>query len=49
MIQKRLVDPLAMAILEGRFVAGDTVKVDAADGEIVLERAPAPTEAAAAA
>ena len=24
-IQKRLVDPLALAILEGRFVAGDTV------------------------
>jgi ATP-dependent Clp protease ATP-binding subunit ClpB len=44
-IQKRLVDPLAMAILEGRFVAGDTVKVDAAEGELVLE----PAEAAAAA
>jgi ATP-dependent Clp protease ATP-binding subunit ClpB len=40
-IQKRLVDPLAMAILEGRFVAGDTVVVDASDGEIVLERAEA--------
>ncbi|MGP0049727.1 MAG: ATP-dependent chaperone ClpB, partial [Solirubrobacteraceae bacterium] len=31
-IQKRLVDPLAMAILEGRFVAGDRVRVDAGDG-----------------
>jgi ATP-dependent Clp protease ATP-binding subunit ClpB len=40
-IQKRLVDPLAMAILEGRFADGDTVQVDAADGEIVLERAEA--------
>ena len=40
-IQKRLVDPLALAILEGRFVAGDTVAVDAADGELTLERAPA--------
>jgi ATP-dependent Clp protease ATP-binding subunit ClpB len=40
-IQKRLVDPLAMAILEGKFVPGDTVKVDAVDGQIVLERAPA--------
>ena len=39
MIQKRLVDPLALAILEGRFVAGDTVTVDAAEGELVLERA----------
>ncbi len=40
-IQKRLVDPLALAILEGRFVPGDTVKVDAVDGELVLERAEA--------
>jgi ATP-dependent Clp protease ATP-binding subunit ClpB len=38
-IQKRLVDPLALAILEGRFTAGDTVRVDAADGELVFERA----------
>ncbi|MFZ0385486.1 MAG: AAA family ATPase [Solirubrobacteraceae bacterium] len=38
-IQKRLVDPLALAILEGRFTAGDTVIVDAADGELTLERA----------
>ncbi len=41
-IQKRLVDPLALAILEGRFVPGDTVRVDAAEGELVLERAGAP-------
>ncbi len=41
-IQKRLVDPLALAILEGRFQPGDAVRVDAADGEIVLERAEAP-------
>jgi ATP-dependent Clp protease ATP-binding subunit ClpB len=39
-IQKRLVDALALAILEGRFVAGDTVRVDAAGGELVLERLP---------
>ncbi len=38
-IQKRLVDPLALAILEGRFAPGDTVRVDAVDGELVLERA----------
>jgi ATP-dependent Clp protease ATP-binding subunit ClpB len=37
-IQKRLVDPLALAILEGRFVPGDTVRVDAREGELVLER-----------
>jgi ATP-dependent Clp protease ATP-binding subunit ClpB len=38
-IQKRLVDPLALAILEGQFKAGDTVQVDASDGELVLTRA----------
>jgi ATP-dependent Clp protease ATP-binding subunit ClpB len=43
-IQKRLVDPLALAILEGRFVPGDTVEVDARDGEIVLERAAVPAQ-----
>jgi ATP-dependent Clp protease ATP-binding subunit ClpB len=45
-IQKRLVDPLALAILEGRFVEGDTVKVDAADGDLVLDRAEATAAAA---
>ena len=40
-IQKRLVDPLALAILEGRFVPGDTVRVEAVEGELVLERADA--------
>jgi ATP-dependent Clp protease ATP-binding subunit ClpB len=45
-IQKRLIDPLALAILEGRFVPGDTVRVDAANGELVLERATAPAVAA---
>jgi ATP-dependent Clp protease ATP-binding subunit ClpB len=45
-IQKRLVDPLALAILEGRFVAGDTVRVDAADGELILEKAAATAAAA---
>ena len=45
-IQKRLVDPLALAILEGRFSTGDTVRVDAAEGELVLERAEAVAAAA---
>jgi ATP-dependent Clp protease ATP-binding subunit ClpB len=45
-IQKRLVDQLALAILEGRFAAGDTVTVDAADGELVLERTQAAATAA---
>ena len=46
-IQKRLVDPLALAILEGRFAAGDTVNVDALQGELILERAGTPAGAAA--
>jgi ATP-dependent Clp protease ATP-binding subunit ClpB len=40
-IQKRLVDPLALALLEGRFTAGDTVAVDAHDGELRFEPAAA--------
>jgi ATP-dependent Clp protease ATP-binding subunit ClpB len=43
-IQKRLVDKLALALLEGEFSPGDTVRVDAAEGELVFTRA---TEAAA--
>jgi ATP-dependent Clp protease ATP-binding subunit ClpB len=39
-IQKRLVDRLALAILEGEFADGDTVRVDAAEGELVFTRAP---------
>ena len=38
-IQKRLVDKLALAILEGEFVEGDTVVVDAADGELTFSKA----------
>jgi ATP-dependent Clp protease ATP-binding subunit ClpB len=37
-IQKRLVDKLALAILEGEFREGDTVRVDAAEGELVLTK-----------
>ena len=36
-IQKRLVDPLALAILEGRFTPGETVTADAVDGEISFQ------------
>src|SRR5256886_14118265 len=38
-IQKQLVDPLALAILQGEFREGDTVRADARDGELVLEKA----------
>jgi len=47
-IQKRLVDRLALALLEGEFSEGDTVRVDAADGELVFTKAPAEAGAAAA-
>jgi ATP-dependent Clp protease ATP-binding subunit ClpB len=37
-IQKRLVDRLALAILQGEFTPGDTVKVDAVDGELLFTK-----------
>jgi len=46
-IQKQLVDKLALALLEGRFAPGDTVVVDARDGELVFNKAPAAEPAAA--
>src|SRR6188472_918800 len=46
-IQKRLVDPLALAILEGDFREGDTVRVDAGDGDLVLNVAETPAAAMA--
>jgi ATP-dependent Clp protease ATP-binding subunit ClpB len=36
LLQKAIGDPLAMALLDGRYGDGDTVVVDAADGEVVL-------------
>jgi ATP-dependent Clp protease ATP-binding subunit ClpB len=42
-IQKRLVDPLALALLEGRFAAGDTVAVDAMEGELMFSPTASPT------
>ncbi len=38
-IQRQLVDQLALALLEGRFAEGDTVRVGAADGELTFEKA----------
>jgi ATP-dependent Clp protease ATP-binding subunit ClpB len=40
-IQKRLVDKLALRILEGEFGEGDVVAVDAADGELTFQKAAA--------
>jgi ATP-dependent Clp protease ATP-binding subunit ClpB len=45
-IQKKLVDKLAIGLLEGSFGAGDTVTVDAADGELAFAKAPAVAAAA---
>ncbi len=39
-IQKQLVDRLALRLLEGEFVPGDLVRVDAAEGELTFEKAP---------
>ncbi|MEJ7789834.1 MAG: AAA family ATPase, partial [Thermoleophilaceae bacterium] len=47
-IQKQLVDKLALRLLEGEFVPGDRVRVDAGDGELTFQRASAVAEPAAA-
>ena len=47
-IQKQLIDKLALALLEGEFAPGDTVRVDARDGELVFARAAEPAPAAVA-
>jgi ATP-dependent Clp protease ATP-binding subunit ClpB len=48
-IQKHLVNPLAIGLLQGDYAAGDTITVDAADGELRFERAGRETPAPAAA
>ena len=34
--QKQLADQMAMLLLQGRFADGDTVRVEASDGELVF-------------
>jgi ATP-dependent Clp protease ATP-binding subunit ClpB len=46
-IQKHLVDKLALGLLEGQFAEGDTVEVDVADGELTFSKAGSPVAAAA--
>jgi ATP-dependent Clp protease ATP-binding subunit ClpB len=41
-IQKQLIDKLALKLLEGEFADGDAVRIDAAEGELVFEKAAAP-------
>jgi ATP-dependent Clp protease ATP-binding subunit ClpB len=38
-IQRLLENPLALRLLEGEFGEGDTIRVDAHDGELVFEKA----------
>jgi ATP-dependent Clp protease ATP-binding subunit ClpB len=47
-IQKQLVDKLALRLLEGEFQPGDRVVVDASGGELVFTKAAAPAEPAVA-
>jgi ATP-dependent Clp protease ATP-binding subunit ClpB len=47
-IQKQLVDKLALRLLEGEFAPGDRVVVDAADGELTFAKAPTAAAEAAA-
>ena len=37
-IQRRVLDPLALRVLEGQFLEGDTVVVDVADGGLAFEK-----------
>jgi ATP-dependent Clp protease ATP-binding subunit ClpB len=46
-IQKQLIDKLALRILEGEFSEGDVVRVDAKDGELEFEKASAKVAEAA--
>jgi ATP-dependent Clp protease ATP-binding subunit ClpB len=48
-IQRLLENPLALRLLEGDFAPGDSVLVDAQNGDLVFTRAAAPAAAAAAA
>jgi ATP-dependent Clp protease ATP-binding subunit ClpB len=48
-IQRMVENPLALRLLEGDFTDGDTIRIDAHDGEIVFEKAPEREPAAAAA
>jgi ATP-dependent Clp protease ATP-binding subunit ClpB len=46
-IQRLVENPLALRLLEGEFAEGDTVRVDASEGELTFERAEARVEAVA--
>jgi ATP-dependent Clp protease ATP-binding subunit ClpB len=46
-LQRLVENPLALRLLEGDFVEGDTVRVDERDGELVFAKAAAPATATA--
>lgn len=46
-IQWLVENPLALRLLEGEFTEGERVRVDARDGELNFEKAPAAEPAAA--
>ncbi|HZM19927.1 MAG TPA: hypothetical protein VFB87_10990, partial [Gaiellaceae bacterium] len=46
-LQRLVENPLALRLLEGEFVEGDTVRVDVKDGELAFEKAQAAEPAAA--
>jgi ATP-dependent Clp protease ATP-binding subunit ClpB len=46
-IQRMVENPLALRLLEGEFEEGDTIRVDARDGELVFEKAGSEVAAAA--
>ncbi len=48
-IQKQVVDRLALALLDGTYGEGDRVQVDAAEGQIVLSKVETPSRAPAGA
>jgi ATP-dependent Clp protease ATP-binding subunit ClpB len=48
-IQRLVENPLALRLLEGEFGDGDTIRIDAQEGEIVFEKTAAQETAAAAA
>ncbi len=48
LIQRTIQNPLALALMEGRFVPGDIIKVDRSGEELVFSRTPAGEEAGVA-
>jgi ATP-dependent Clp protease ATP-binding subunit ClpB len=45
-IQRLLENPLALRLLEGDYTAGDTIRVDAQNGDLVFMKAGSPAAAA---